>query len=77
MRHPNFIPDCLFPTDHAIKHAQNKGAEIALVYDRFGEMHREDVENGMRKYKDFNPNPPIKAVLVMDKNKNLYEHHFD
>ena len=63
--------------DNAIKHAHDKGAEIALIYDRYGKMHRQDIENGMKKYKKFDTTGRIKAVLVMDKNKNLYEHQFD
>ena len=65
--------------DHAIKHAIEKNAEIALIYDRYGKMHRGDIEKGMQKYKQFQPHKyeQIKAVLVVDKNRNLYEHHFD
>ncbi len=65
--------------DHAVKHAIEKNAEIALIYDRYGKMHRDDIEKGMQKYKHFQPQKygQIKAVLVVDKNKNLYEHHFD
>lgn len=42
-------------------------------------MHRGDIENGMAKYKRFQPEEAkrIKAVLVVDKKLNLYEHHFD
>lgn len=65
--------------DHAIKHAVEKNAEIALIYDKYGKMHRDDIERGMQKYKQLQPQKygQIKAVLVVDKNKNLYEHHFD
>lgn len=65
--------------DHAIKHAIEKNAEIALIYDRYGKIHRGDIEKGMQKYKQFQPHKyeQIKAVLVVDKNRNLYEHHFD
>lgn len=63
--------------DNAIVHAREKGASIALIYDKYGKMHRTDIEEGMKKYQRFARINDIKAVLVMDKNKNLYEHHFD
>lgn len=63
--------------DHAIKHARDKGAEVALIYDRYGKMHRQDIENGMKKYKKYDKTDKIKAVLVMDKDLNLYEHQFN
>lgn len=65
--------------DNAIVHAREKGASIALIYDKYGKMHRDDIERGMQKYKQLQPQKygQIKAVLVVDKNKNLYEHHFD
>ena len=33
----------------------------------------------MQKYKQIQPHKyeQIKAILVVDKNRNLYEHHFD
>ena len=49
----------------------------ALIYDRYGKMHRNDIENGMSKYKKYDKTNKIKAVLVVDKNGNLYEHQFD
>lgn len=63
--------------DNAIVHAREKGASIALIYDRYGKMHRTDIEEGMKKYQSFARTNDIKAVLVIDRNKNLYEHHFD
>lgn len=65
--------------DNAIKHAISKNAQIALIYDRYGKMHRVDIENSMVKYKRFQPEEAkkIKSVLVVDKKLNLYEHHFD
>lgn len=50
-----------------------------MIYDRYGKMHRGDIGKGMQKYKQFQPHKyeQIKAVLVVDKNRNLYEHHFD
>lgn len=69
----NFINN----VDNAIKHAHDKGSEIALIYDRYGKMHRNDIENGMSKYKKYDKTNKIKAVLVVDKNGNLYEHQFD
>lgn len=63
--------------DNAIVHAREKGASIALIYDRYGKMHRNNIEEGMKKYQRFANTNDIKAVLVVDKHKNLYEHHFD
>ena len=65
--------------DHAVKHAVEKNAEIASIYDRYGKLHRGDIGKGMQKYKQIQPHKyeQIKAILVVDKNRNLYEHHFD
>lgn len=65
--------------DHAIKHATEKNAKIPLIYDKYGKMHRKDIEKGIEKYKRFKPEEAkkIKAVLVVDRELNLYEHHFN
>ena len=63
--------------DNAIVHAREKGASIALIYDKYGKLHRGDIEDGMDKYQRFARTNDIKAVLVVDKNHNLYEHHFN
>lgn len=63
--------------DNAIVHAREKGASIALLYDRYGKMHRGDIEAGMQKYKAFAKQDDIKAVLVVSKDGKVYEHHFD
>lgn len=65
--------------DHAVKHAVEKNSEIALIYDKYGKIHRGDIGKGMAKFKQHKPiaAKSIVAVLVVDKNMNLYEHHFD
>mgnify|MGYP006872981757 CR=1 FL=1 len=61
---------------NGIKHAVEKNAEIAVIFDRYGLGHREQVETAMREY-----NPPLwgklpKAVIVISKEGGVYEHHF-
>lgn len=63
--------------NNAIQHAWDKNAEIALIYDKYGKMHRNDIEDGMKKYRHFDKTNAIKAILVVDKNMNVYEHQFD
>lgn len=64
----------------AIRHANEKHAEIALIYDKHSLFHREDIENGMKLYqqgKNTWRGKGVKFVVVISSSKKLYEHHFD
>ena len=64
---------------NAIKHANTKKSQIALIYDRSNLFHREDIEDGMRTYqtKDKQWRKKVKAVLVVNAKGEVYEHLFD
>lgn len=62
---------------NAINHAVDAKATIAVVYDRYGLLHRTDIEKGMDAYQKTHSNPKVKAVVVFDKDLNIYEHHWN
>lgn len=59
--------------DSALQHARNKNAQIPLIYDKNGKFHRDDIENGLKQFEE-NASYRFKAVLVVDKNGNVWEH---
>lgn len=64
---------------NAIKHANTKRSQIALIYDKYSLFHRDDIENGMKLYqqKDKAWRNKVKAVLVVNSKGEVYEHQFD
>ncbi len=64
----------------AINHANDKHAQIALIYDKHNLFHRQDIENGMKLYQSRHKvwkAKGVKAVIVVNSSKKVYEHHFD
>lgn len=59
-----------------IDHAVSKGAEIAVIFDRYGLGHREQVEEAMAKYRLPKYGKMPKAVIVIDREGGVFEHHF-
>ena len=58
----------------ALEHAKTKGSSVAVIYDRGGVFHRDDIRAGIKKYESFKNNSHrFKAILVIDKNRNVYE----
>ena len=58
----------------ALEHAKSKGSSVAVIYDRGGVFHRDDIRAGIKKYESFKNNSHrFKAILVIDKNRNVYE----
>ena len=58
----------------ALEHAKTKGSSVAVIYDRGGIFHRDDIRAGIKKYESFKNNSHrFKAILVIDKNRNVYE----
>lgn len=35
----------------ALTHAHRKGASVAVLYDKYGLLHRDDIDRGIRRYK--------------------------
>ena len=64
----------------AINHANDKHAQIALIYDKHNLFHRQDIEKGMQLYQSRHKvwkTKGVKAVVVVSSSKKVYEHHFD
>ena len=64
----------------AINHANDKHAQIALIYDKHSLFHKEDIEAGMKLYQSKHKvwkTKGVKAVVVINSKKKLYEHQFD
>lgn len=59
--------------DNALQHAQDKSCQIPLIYDRYGKFHREHIEKGLAQYESCS-NYRFKAILVIDRNGNVWEH---
>lgn len=58
----------------ALEHAKSKGSSVAVIYDRGGVLHRDDIRAGIKKYESFKNNTHrFKAILVIDKSGNVYE----
>lgn len=58
----------------ALEHAKSKGSSVAVIYDRGGVFHRGDIQAGIKSYESFKNNAHrFKAILVIDKNRNVYE----
>lgn len=58
----------------ALEHAKSKGSSVAVIYDRGGVFHRENIRDGIRSYESFKNNSHrFNAILVIDKNRNVYE----
>ena len=77
---PDHIENTLKQTVRgAIKHANTKRSQIALIYDRYSLFHRKDIEDGMKWYqkKDKAWRKKVKAVIVVNSKGEVYEHRFE
>jgi len=63
----------------AIRHANSKHSQIALIYDKNSLFHRNDIESGMKLYQatDKGWKYKVKAVLVVNSKGEVYEHQFE
>ena len=58
----------------ALEHAKKKGFDVAVIYDKGGVFHRSDIQAGISSYESFKGNSHrFKAILAIDKTKNVYE----
>lgn len=62
----------------AIRHANTKKAQVAVLYDKDNLFKDEDIMNGIGEYKEHNRNWAVKAIalIVVDKNGNVLEYKF-
>ena len=59
--------------ERALKHAREKKADIALIYDKNKLYDRADVENGILKYEHYNKYR-FKQIIVVSSNGNIHRH---
>lgn len=59
--------------DGALKHAYDKRAQIPLIYDKYGVFHRQNIEDGLKRFEERNKYR-FKAILVVDQKGNVWEH---
>lgn len=57
----------------AIEHASDKRAEVAVVYDKHSNYHRQEVEDGIIEYEK-HKSYRFKRIIVISKAGNVYEH---
>lgn len=57
----------------ALEHARNKGADLALIYDKYHVYHRSTVENGLRQYEMRN-GYRFKRVIVISHDGKIHRH---
>lgn len=64
---------------NAIKHANSKRSDIAVLYDRYDLFNRNDIEQGMKYYQERNHGwqYKAKALIVVNSKGGVFEHHFD
>lgn len=63
----------------AIKHANTKRSQIALIYDRYSLFSRDNIEEGMKYYQQHDNawRKKVKAILVVNSKREVWEHQFD
>ena len=63
----------------AIRHANEKHSQIALIYDRHSLFHRDNIEDGMKLYQKSDKawKKKVKAVIVVNSKGEVYEHQFE
>lgn len=60
---------------YAMNHAVNKNAKIALIYDKHGLLHRNNVREGMKKFMGIEANRgKLDSVYVINSSGRLYIH---
>ena len=70
------MPQTWLQTKNGISHAVSKHAKIAIIFDRYGMGHREQVEKAMKDYNPSKWGTLPKAVIVISKDGGVHEHHF-
>lgn len=77
LKSPNPSENTQKALDNSIKkslnHARSKEANVAVIYDKNGAYHRDHIERGLSNYES-KSDYRFKAILVIDKNGNVYEH---
>lgn len=58
---------------NSLEHARNKGADMALIYDKYHVYHRSTVENGLRQYEAHN-DYRFKRIIVIANDRKIHRH---
>ncbi|MCF0219307.1 MAG: hypothetical protein HUK14_05950 [Muribaculaceae bacterium] len=62
----------IYTVHSALQHAESKRADIALIYDRNGSLHRSDIGKGISHYNKLRTNR-FKAIFVVDSKGGVHE----
>lgn len=62
----------MFTVHSALQHAESKRADIALIYDTNGSLHRSDIGKGISYYNHHRTNR-FRAIFVVDQHGGLHE----
>lgn len=58
----------------ALRHAASKNADVAVIYDKSGILHRGDIQNGIKRYESYpNNRHRFKAIVVVNQQGKVYE----
>lgn len=57
--------------DQAIKHAYDKRAQIAVIYDRYGNFHQNDIDAGIRRFESRNSHR-FECIITVNKRKEVH-----
>lgn len=58
----------------ALEHAKKKGSEVAVIYDRHGYYHRDNIQSGIKEYEKHPSNRHrFKSILVISNDHHVYE----
>lgn len=59
----------------SLNHALDKGAEISLLYDKAGALHRNDIISGIEHFRQYpNKAAKVKTLFVINRDKNLFKY---
>lgn len=61
------------PTHKALEHAKDKKAKIAVIYDKYHIYHRENIDNGIKRYEFYNKYR-FEQIIVVTKDGKIHKH---
>lgn len=58
----------------ALEHAKKKGSDVAVIYDRHGYFHRDNIQSGIKEYEKHQSNRHrFKSILIISQDRRVYE----
>lgn len=68
------VGDAHKAVNKALEHAKKKGSEVAVIYDRHGYFHRDNIQSGIKEYEKHPSNRHrFKSILVISQDRRVYE----